>query len=83
MAVLAHRVKYPVTERSVVKHRRIIVTHYSGPDALQVLEVKCPEPTHGEVRVKVMAAVVSLPVLMMCAGIHPETPRLPFTSRWD
>jgi NADPH2:quinone reductase len=33
-----------------VKHTRIIVTHYGGPDALQVLEEECPEPKGGEVR---------------------------------
>jgi NADPH2:quinone reductase len=66
-----------------VKHTRIIVTRYGGPDALQVLEEECPEPKRGEVRVKVLAAGVALPDLMMREGIHPETPRLPFTPGWD
>jgi NADPH:quinone reductase-like Zn-dependent oxidoreductase len=66
-----------------VKHTRIIVTHYGGPDALQVVEEDCPEPKRGEVRVRVLAAGVSLPDLMMREGIHPETPRLPFTPGWD
>jgi NADPH2:quinone reductase len=66
-----------------MKHTRIIVTHYSGPDALQVLEEECPEPKAGEVRVRVLAAGVSLPDLMMREGIHPETLRLPFTPGWD
>ena len=43
-----------------MKQTRIIVTHYGGPDALQVLEEECPEPKDGEVRV-VLAAGVSLP----------------------
>ena len=66
-----------------MKHTRIIVTHYGGPEALQVLEEECPEPKDGEVRVRVLAAGVSLPDLMMREGIHPETPRLPFTPGWD
>jgi NADPH:quinone reductase-like Zn-dependent oxidoreductase len=66
-----------------MKHTRIIVTRYGGPDALQVVEEECPEPKAGEVRVKVQAAGVSLPDLMMREGIHPETPRLPFTPGWD
>jgi NADPH:quinone reductase len=66
-----------------VTHARIIVTHYGGPDALQVLEEECPEPKHGEVRVKVLAAGVSLPDIMAREGIHPETPRVPFTPGWD
>ena len=66
-----------------MKHTRIIVTRYGGPEALQVLEEECPEPKPREVRVKVLAAGVSLPDLMMREGIHPETPKLPFTPGWD
>jgi NADPH:quinone reductase-like Zn-dependent oxidoreductase len=66
-----------------VCHTRIIVTYYGGPDALQAVEEECPEPKNGEVRVRVLAAGVSLPDVMMREGIHPETPRLPFTPGWD
>lgn len=66
-----------------MKHTRIIVTHYGGPDALQVLEEECPEPKRGEVRVRVLAAGVSLPDIMARQGIHPETPKVPFTPGWD
>ena len=64
-------------------HTRIIVTRYGGPEALQVVEEECPEPKAGEVRVRVLAAGVCLPDLMMREGIHPETPTLPFTPGWD
>jgi NADPH:quinone reductase-like Zn-dependent oxidoreductase len=66
-----------------MKHRRIIVTHYGGPEALQVVEEECPEPKRGEVRVKVLAAGVALPDVMARQGIHPETPAVPFTPGWD
>jgi NADPH:quinone reductase-like Zn-dependent oxidoreductase len=66
-----------------MRHTRIIVTRYGGPDALQVIEEERPAPKRGEVRVRVLAAGVSLPDLMMREGIHPETPRLPFTPGWD
>jgi NADPH:quinone reductase len=66
-----------------VKHTRIIVTQYGGPDALQVVEEECPEPKSGEVRVRVLAAGVSLPDIMAREGIHPETPLVPFTPGWD
>jgi hypothetical protein len=36
-------------------HTRVIVTHYGGPDALQVIEEECPQPQPGEIRVKVLA----------------------------
>jgi len=66
-----------------VKYTRIIVTHYGGPDALRAVEDECPEPRRGEVRVRVLAAGVSLPDVMAREGVHPETPRLPFTPGWD
>lgn len=66
-----------------MKHKRIVVTRYGGPDALEVLEEECPEPKPGEVRVRVQAAGVSLPDLMMREGVHPETPPAPFTPGWD
>jgi NADPH2:quinone reductase len=48
-----------------------------------VVEEECPEPKHGEVRVRVQAAGVALPDIMAREGIHPETPRVPFTPGWD
>jgi NADPH2:quinone reductase len=70
-------------KKRFVRHTRIIVTHYGGPDALQVVEEECPEPKHGEVRVRVLAAGVSLPDVMAREGVHPETPAVPFTPGWD
>jgi NADPH:quinone reductase len=66
-----------------MKHTRVIVTRYGGPDAIQVIEEECPEPKAGEVRVKVLAAGVSLPDVMAREGVHPETPQVPFTPGWD
>lgn len=66
-----------------MKHTRIVVTRYGGPEALRVVEEECPAPGVGEVRVRVLAAGVSLPDVMARQGIHPETPTLPFTPGWD
>ncbi|HET7840166.1 MAG TPA: medium chain dehydrogenase/reductase family protein [Terriglobia bacterium] len=66
-----------------MRNTRIVVTHYGGPDSIQVVEEECPEPKAGEVRVRVQAAGVSLPDVMAREGIHPETPRVPFTPGWD
>ncbi len=66
-----------------MRHNRIIVTHYGGPDALQVLQEDRPEPNRAEVRVRVLAAGVALPDLMAREGVHPETPKVPFTPGWD
>ena len=67
----------------VVTHKRIVATRYGGPEVLQVVEEQCPEPKPGEVRVRVLAAGVSLPDVMAREGIHPETPAAPFTPGWD
>jgi NADPH2:quinone reductase len=64
-------------------HTLIIVTRYGGPDALQVIQEECPEPRTGEVRVRVLAAGVSLPDVMAREGIHPETPLVPFAPGGD
>ena len=66
-----------------MRHTRIIVTHYGGPDALEVVEEESPEPKDGEVRVRVLAAGVSLPDIMAREGVHPETPQVPFTPGLD
>jgi NADPH2:quinone reductase len=66
-----------------MKHTRIVVSRYGGPDAIRVVEEECPEPKAGEVRVRVLASGVSLPDVMAREGIHPETPALPFTPGWD
>ena len=66
-----------------MRHKRVVVSHYGGPEALQVIEEACPEPQAGEVRVKVQAAGVAMPDIMAREGIHPETPPVPYTPGWD
>jgi NADPH:quinone reductase len=75
--------QFPAGDGHFVKYTRIIVTHYGGPDALRVVEEECPEPNGGDVRVRVLAAGVSLPDIMAREGVHPETPLVPFTPGWD
>src|ERR1051326_2530147 len=65
------------------KSTRIIVTRYGGPEALQVIQEERPEPKPHEVRVKVLAAGVSMPDIMAREGVHPETPKVPYTPGWD
>jgi len=66
-----------------MRQRRVVVTHYGGPDSLQVIEEEAPEPKRGDVRVRVLAAGVSLPDVLMREGIHPETRKVPYTPGWD
>lgn len=66
-----------------MRSTRIVVTRYGGPDVLQAVEEEAPQPRPGEVRVRVLAAGVALPDVMMREGFHPETPGVPFTPGWD
>jgi NADPH:quinone reductase-like Zn-dependent oxidoreductase len=66
-----------------MRHLRVVVTHYGGPDVITAIEEEIPTPKAGEVRVKVLAAGVSLPDVLAREGVHPETPRVPYTPGWD
>lgn len=66
-----------------MKNKRIIINRYGGPGELSLIEEDCPEPKENEVRLKVLTAGVSLPDVMAREGIHPETPKIPFTPGWD
>ena len=66
-----------------MRHVRVVVAHYGGPEVITVIEENTPAPKPGEVRVKVLAAGVSLPDVLAREGVHPETPRLPYTPGWD
>ena len=60
-----------------MRHKRVVVARYGGPDVPTVIEEDAPLPNAGEVRVRVLAADVSLPDILAREGVHPETPRLP------
>jgi NADPH2:quinone reductase len=66
-----------------MRHTRVVVPRYGGPEVITVIEEDIPIPKSGEVRVKVLAAGVSLPDVLAREGVHPETPRVPYTPGWD
>ena len=66
-----------------MRQKRLVVTQYGGPEVISVIEEELPTPKPGEVRVKVLAAGVSLPDVLAREGVHPETPRVPYTPGWD
>lgn len=63
-----------------MKYRRIIVNR---DRRLALIEDDLPTPRPGEVRIKMLAAGVSFPDVMMRQGIHPEARKPPFTPGWD
>jgi NADPH:quinone reductase-like Zn-dependent oxidoreductase len=66
-----------------MRHKRVVVTRYGGPEMIAVVEEDIPTPKAGEVRMKVLAAGVGLPDVLAREGVHPETPRVPYTPGWD
>jgi NADPH2:quinone reductase len=63
-----------------MKYRRMIVNRKRQ---LELVEEDLPNPRPGEVRLRMLAAGVSYPDVMMRQGIHPEARRPPFTPGWD
>jgi NADPH2:quinone reductase len=58
-----------------------IVTKTGTPaDVSEIADRPVPEPVPGTIRVKVLAAGVGLPDVLMCKGNYPFTPTHPFTS---
>jgi NADPH2:quinone reductase len=55
--------------------------HAKGEPAavLRLVDVDPPEPGPGQVRLRVTAAGIGLPDVLMCRGTYPLTPELPFT----
>jgi len=66
-----------------LRSQRIVVSEYGGAEVLRLIEEDIPQPNAGEVRVKILAAGVAMPDVMAREGIHPETPRVPYTPGWD
>ena len=63
--------------------KRVVVDHFGGPEVLRVVEGDDPRPGSGEVRVRVLAAGVSLSDAQMRAGTYLGGPRPPFTPGYE
>jgi putative PIG3 family NAD(P)H quinone oxidoreductase len=57
--------------------RAIVITQPGGPEVLQIKEVPMPEPSRGEVRVRVRAAGVNRADLLQRVGVYPAPPGVP------
>lgn len=65
------------------KNHRIVVGRRGGPEVLDFIEEDLPEPSDGEVRVRVSAAGVSAFDVMVRSHRFPKLPRVPFTPGED
>ncbi|HEY5988139.1 MAG TPA: alcohol dehydrogenase catalytic domain-containing protein, partial [Streptosporangiaceae bacterium] len=66
-----------------LRNRRIVVPRYGGPELLRVVEEAIPEPRPGEVRVRIIAAGVGYPDVLIREGTYPGGPKPPFTPGYE
>jgi NADPH:quinone reductase-like Zn-dependent oxidoreductase len=62
-----------------MKYKSVVALKRGGPDVLKIVEHELRPPNPKEVRVKVLAAPVSLPDVEARYGRSPFPPKLPFT----
>ena len=55
-----------------------VVRELGGPESLRLEEVAPSEPADGMVRIKVHAAAINFPDVLMVAGLYQVKPDLPF-----
>ena len=55
------------------------VHELGDPSAMTLDEVPVPTPSEGQVLVKVRAAALNFPDVLMAAGLYQERPPLPYT----
>jgi NADPH2:quinone reductase len=56
-----------------------VQAHGEPVDALRQVTVDTPKPGPGQLAIRVTAAGIGLPDVLMCRGTYPLTPSLPFT----
>ena len=61
-----------------MKYKSVIATQSGGPEVLQIVENELREPAAGEVRIKTLAASVTLPEVEARYGRSPFPPKFPF-----
>jgi NADPH:quinone reductase-like Zn-dependent oxidoreductase len=62
-----------------MNYNKIIVTRRGGPEVMQIVQAELRLPAEGEVRIKTLAASVTLPEVEARYGRSPFPPKLPFT----
>ena len=73
------------TEGQVTGYRQIVLSEFGGPDVLSVVRYETPpNPSSGDVRIKVLAAGVSFTDIMVRKGIYPGIDaELPYAPGYD
>ena len=61
-----------------MKYKSVIVSRRGSPEVFEAIENDLRAPSHGEARIKVLAAPVTLPDVQARYGHTPFPPRIPF-----
>lgn len=62
-----------------MSYKSVLVTQRGGPEVLQIVENELRPPKEGEVRIRTLAAAVSLPDVEARYGRSPFPPKTPFS----
>ncbi len=65
-----------------MRTRRVTVTRFGGPEAIDIEEVELPDPAEGEVQLRVLASGVAFGDVLKRRGMMPNL-RPPFTPGYD
>jgi NADPH2:quinone reductase len=68
---------------TIGRNRRIVVPRYGGPGVMTLVEEPIPEPRPREIRVRIIAAGVGYPDVLIREGTYPGGPRPPFTPGYE
>ncbi|GAB4209596.1 MAG: medium chain dehydrogenase/reductase family protein [Coleofasciculaceae cyanobacterium] len=66
-----------------MKYKRVVITRHGGSEVLQVVEEELPEPTAGQVRVKILATGAAFTDVLMREGLYPGVPPIPYSPGYD
>ena len=70
-------------EPMIGRNRRIVVPRYGGPEVMTIVDEPIPEPRSREIRVRVIAAGLGFPDVLIREGTYPGGPRPPFTPGYE
>ena len=66
-----------------MRNARVIISAYGGPEVLKLIDDDLPEPSAGQVRLKLLATGVAFADVLMRYGMYPHMPALPFSPGYD